>query len=92
MASGAKAVDARKGQFQSSERIKEQYEQGYMGRADGYEWVETEMVPIHTNGADQTGGAINGTMTEGTTTLTVDGFTTAPTAGSVFTIAKTFYA
>lgn len=86
-ASGAKAVDARKGQFQSSEKIKEQYEDGYMGRADGFEWVETELVPQHTNGTDQTGGAINdASVAEGSSAITVDGFSSAPTVGSVFTI------
>jgi hypothetical protein len=90
-ASGAKAVDARKGVFQSSEKIAEQYEMGYMGRADGFEWIETEMVPSHTNGADQTGGAINdASVAEGSTSITVDGFSTAVTVGSVFTIAGVF--
>ena len=37
-ASGAAATDARKGLFQSSEQIKEQYEMGMIGRADGFDW------------------------------------------------------
>ena len=84
--SGAKAVAARKGLFQSSEEIAKQYKNGYIGMADGFDWVETQLTPVHTNGADVTGIAINGTMTEGTTTLTVDGATAAPTVGSVFTL------
>lgn len=84
--SGAKAVDARKGLFNPNGPIGEQYKKGSIGTADGFDWYEGQMVPVHTNGAD-VAGLINGTITEGTSTLTVDGFTAAPTVGSVFTIA-----
>ena len=85
---GSAAVDVRKGLFQSSDRIKEQYEEGYMGRSDGFDWVETELVKTHANGSDVTGIAVNdAAVAEGASTLTIDGASAAVTVGSVFTIA-----
>lgn len=87
-ASGADAVDARKGLFQDSSKIAEQYREGMIGRADGFDWYETELVNVHTNGTDVTGAAINNASTaEGATSITVDGLSAAPTEGTVFTIA-----
>jgi hypothetical protein len=43
-------VDALKGLFQSSERIKEQYEEGYMGYAIGAAWAMDQNVAINTVG------------------------------------------
>ena len=71
-------VDALKGLFQSSERIREQYEEGYMGYAIGAAWAMDQNVAINTI------GTLNGT-----TALTVgaggqSGSTLAiATAGSV---------
>lgn len=85
--SGAAAVDARKGLFQDSSSIAEQYRNGMIGRADGFDWMETELVPTHTNGTDVVGAAINdASFTEGSSSLTVDGLSAAPTQGTVFTI------
>lgn len=44
-------VDALKGLFQSSERISEQYESGYMGQAIGGMWAMDQNVAINTVGA-----------------------------------------
>jgi hypothetical protein len=44
-------VDALKGLFQSSERIREQYEEGYMGYAIGAAWAMDQNVAINTVGA-----------------------------------------
>ena len=85
--SGAKAVDARKAYNNPAGKLDKQYTDGVILNADGFDWIETQMLPVHTNGSDVTGGAINGTMTEGTSALTVDGFSSAPAVGSVFTIA-----
>ena len=86
--SGAKAVDARKGLFQSAEDIKKQYREGYIGTADGFNWVESQMLPTHANGSDVTGIAINdASVSEGSSAITVDGASAAPTVGSTFTIA-----
>lgn len=90
-ASGALAVDARKGLFQSSEKIAEQYIEGMVGMSDGFKWYESELIHYHTNGSDVTGGAINNASTaEGASAIVVDGFSAAPAVGSVFTIAGVF--
>lgn len=89
-ASGAKAVDARKGLFQSSTEINKQYLEGMVGRADGFDWYENELINVHTNGNDVTGVAIDDTPAEGDSSLNMDGFTTTTgtiTKGTVFTIA-----
>ena len=90
-AAGAAAVDARKGLFQDSSSIAEQYKNGLIGRADGFDWYETELINTHTNGSDVTGAAINdAAVAEGASTITVDGLSSAPTEGTVFTIAGVF--
>jgi hypothetical protein len=89
--SGAAAVDARKGLFQSSTEINKQYLEGMVGRADGFDWYENELINVHTVGSDVTGIAINdAAVAEGASTITVDGASAAPTVGSVFTIAGVF--
>lgn len=87
-ASGAQAVDARKGLFQSSTEIDKQYKLGMVGRADGFDWYENELVNYHANSSDVTGVAINdAAVAEGAESITVDGASVAPTVGSKFTIA-----
>lgn len=85
-ASGASAVDARKGLFQDSTSISEQYSNGMIGRADGFDWYETELISTHTNGSDVTGAETNGTTDEGATSLAVTGLAAAPAQGTVFTL------
>jgi hypothetical protein len=66
----ATIVDALKGLFQSSTQIKEQYEEGMMGRGAGFDWYMDQNVVSHTvgawgsstplvDGAGQTGSTIN---------------------------------
>lgn len=89
----AAAIDARKGLFNNQNEIGKQYRDGVMGSADGFDWMKNELGYTHTNGtASVTAGLINGSMTEGTTTLTIDTLTGAATIkkGSVFTIANVF--
>ena len=86
--SGAKAVDARKAYNNPVGKLDKQYTDGVILNADGFDWMETQMLPVHTNGAD-VAGLVNDTVTEGSSTITVDGFTAAPTVGSVFTLAGT---
>lgn len=90
--SGADAVDARKGLFQSSTEIAKQYEQGYIGRSDGFDWMETELVSTHTNGSQGGTPLVNGSTSEGASTLAIDGVTASNTytKGTVFTIANVF--
>lgn len=91
-ASGAAAVDARKGLFNNQVSIGESYTNGMIAkRTDGFDWYESELVATHTNGSDVTGAAINNASTaEGASTLTVDGLSAAPSEGTVFTIAGVF--
>jgi hypothetical protein len=82
------AVDARKGLFQSSTEISKQYLEGMVGKADGFDWYENELINVHTNGSDVTGAAINdAAVAEGSSAITVDGLSAAPAVGTVFTIA-----
>jgi P22 coat protein - gene protein 5 len=89
---GRSAVNARKSLFQSSSEISSQYKMGYVGQADGYNWLENELVYTHTRGTAT--GAITVTTTvstEGATTISLTG-TGAQTLkkGDVFTIASVF--
>ena len=87
----AASVNELKGLFHSATEIAEQYREGKMGLAAGFTWYTNERVYRHANDADVVGVAVNnGTLAEGMTTLTVDGASTAPTAGSVFTVAATY--
>jgi len=44
------AVDARKALFHSASEVEKQYKQGMVGKADGFDWYETELLNLHTNG------------------------------------------
>lgn len=91
--SGAAAVDARKGLFQSSEEIAKQYKGGYVGMADSFNWMENELLYTHTNGNDVTGVAVNAAPAEGATSIVLNGLTANTgtiTKGSSFTIAGVF--
>jgi hypothetical protein len=92
-AANRSAVNARKGLFQSSTAIAEQYRNGYMGEADGFTFLRNNLLPIQTNGNDVTGVAVASavlTPATGATQLGVNGLTNTTgtvTAGQVFTIA-----
>jgi len=83
------AVNARKGLFQSAEDIKRQYKEGYIGTADGFSFMENQMLNTHTNGNDVSFEVSTTVSTEGQTTLVVEGLTTTTgtvTKGTTFTI------
>ena len=89
---GAEAVDGRKGLFQSSEQLKKQYEDGFIGRADGFDWFSNEMVPTHTLGND-VAFEVRTTSSEGDSSIVVEGLTTTTgtvTKGTVFTVAGVY--
>lgn len=91
--SGRSAINARKGLFQSSSEISKQYKMGYVGTADGFNWMENELLTVHTNGNDVTSVLVNGAPSAGATTLAVDGLTTTTGTvkkGQVFTIAGVY--
>lgn len=87
------AINARKGLFQSSEEIKEQYKSGYMGQADGFEYMSNSLLPTHTRGTQATTGATVTTTlsTQGIASVNITG-TSGGTlkVGDVFTIASVF--
>lgn len=90
----SKAVNARKGYFQSSSEIDKQYKSGVIGRADGFNWMESELLSEHTNGNDVSFEVKTTVSVEGQATLAVTGLTTTTGTvkkGTVFTI-DTVYA
>lgn len=83
------AVNARKGLFQSSEEIAKQYKTGYMGTADGFDFMGNQLLATHTNGNDVSFEVSTTVSTEGQSTLVVEGLTVTTgtvTKGTVFTI------
>jgi hypothetical protein len=88
------AVGARKGLFQSSSEIAKQYKMGYIGTADGFSWMQNELLPAITNGNDVTGVAVNTTLsTQGVSTVVFKGVDNPGGTfkkGQVFTIDGVF--
>lgn len=90
---GRSAVGARKGLFQSSDEISKQYKMGYIGKADGFNWLESELVQTHTNGNDVVFEVRTTVSTQGATSIVVEGLTTTTgtvTKGTVFTVAGVY--
>lgn len=75
--------------FQDAKSLSEQYKEGYMGRAAGFDWSENTLMPSHTRGGSNGAYLVNGATQTGAT-LTVDTGATAPSAGDVITIAGVF--
>jgi len=89
----AAVVNANRGLFQSSERIKEQYEEGIMGRMTGADWLIDQNVAAHTTGP--WGGAPQvGAAGQTGSSLAVTGFTAAAALrlnkGDVFSITGVY--
>lgn len=66
----ASMVDALKGLFQDSSKIAEQYDDGMIGRAFGFNWRMDQNVPVHTVGALGGSGISNGTNQTGASIVT----------------------
>lgn len=87
------AMNENKGLFVFSRK---EFDNGYMGDAGGFAWMENELLYRHTNGNDITGVAVEASVlapATGATTLGVDGLTnTTGTVkkGQVFTIDSVF--
>lgn len=79
-------VDSLKGLFQQSAQIGEQYTDGVMGLAGGFEWAENTFLTTFTPGARNQSYLTNGATQTGSS-LIVDVGTGAVAAGEVFTIA-----
>ena len=87
------AVNARKGFSQSSEELSKQYKEGYVGNADGFAYMENQLLNTHTNGTDVTFEVRTTVSVEGQATLVVEGLTTTTgtvTKGTAFTIDTVF--
>ena len=87
------AVNARKGLFQSSDEVSKQYKAGAMGIADGFTYLQNNLLPTHTNGNDVVFEVRTTVSTEGQSTLVVEGLTAntgTVTKGTVFTVATVY--
>lgn len=93
-AASAATVDGLKGLFQSSTEISRQYLEGQMGKTQGFDFYESDLIQVHTTGAFA--GTVlvdDASIAAGDTTIGMDAFTdAAPTVkkGDVFTIAGVF--
>lgn len=89
----ATVVYATKGLFQSSERIKEQYEKGRMGVALGWDWAMDQNCPSHKVGnIGTTAAAVNGAGQTGSELVT-DTWTAGATLkrGDIIQIAGVYH-
>lgn len=89
-----KALGARAGLFQSSSQIAQQYEDGEMGKGNGFTWLQNELLPSHTNGtANQYTISVTTTASEGASTIALTssgGSTENFTVGTRFTVAGVY--
>lgn len=86
------AVGARKGLFQSASEIASQYKMGAVGQADGFTWLENELLYTHTRGTATGSHTITTTVSvQGQSTVAITG-TGSQTlkAGDVFTVASVY--
>lgn len=86
------AVGARSGLFQDSSEIAKQYKMGYIGRSDGFNWLENELIYTQTNGTATGTITVTTTVsTEGQSTINLTGTGSQTlTVGEVFTIGSVF--
>lgn len=78
-------VDALKGLFNAQKQLATQYEEGEMGRAAGFDWNSSTVMPIQLRGAGA-GYLINGANQTGSSII-VDTGTGAINVGEIITIA-----
>lgn len=100
-ASMVEFLDATKGLFAAQSNLNEQFREGMMGRTGGFDVGENTLLPAHTTGSlagsPLTNGTTLGTSTTGnawvsTTTLNIDGATSATTvkAGDIITLSGVY--
>lgn len=88
-----KAVVDRADLQHAGKEISDQYKTGLMGLADGFTYLRNNHLPTHTNGNDVTGLAVDATVSEGASSVNIDGFTANTgtiTKGTVITFAGVF--
>lgn len=78
--------------FNSQQRVGDQYEDGIMVRASGFDWFETTNMPSQEYGTSAIPGAylINGTVTDGSTSIPIDTGTGTLVAGQHVTFEGVF--
>ena len=79
--------------FHQDEQIKKAFLDNYIGSAAGFNWFESTMLPVHTNGSrdDTTPVCDTSTgITSGTATITTTGADGTMAVGDVFTIADVY--
>jgi hypothetical protein len=81
--------NAQSGLFHAGDAIASNYKDGALSASNGFSFLETPDITSHTNGSDVTGCAVDGASQSGAT-LTVDGLSSAPTQGTIFTIADVY--
>lgn len=90
-ATNTATVDARKGLFQKSDLIAEQYKQGYIGEGEGFQYMRSNLTPTLTTGTATGAITVTTTALTGATTIALTGTGSQTlTAGQVFTIAGFF--
>ena len=83
-------VDSLKGLFQSSQKIKTQYEEGVIGQTAGFEFAENTLLPSFTFGARNAAYQTNSAVAQQGSSLIVDTGANAVVQGDVFTIGGVF--
>ena len=87
-------IDQLKGLFNSQRELARQYEDGLMGRAAGFDWYETSIMPAQALGTATFGTAagylVNGVPASGSTSIAVDGGTGTIRAGQHITFANVY--
>lgn len=87
------ASNARKGLFNNQAELAKTYKNGTIGAADGFTYLENNLLPLHTNGNDVVFEVRTTVSTQGATSLVVEALTTTTgtvKAGTVFTVAGVF--
>jgi len=87
------AITQRASLFNGTSEIAKQYKSGVMGQADGFTYMQNNLLARKTLGNDVTGVAVDDTVAEGASTIHFDGVTTGTgtvTAGSIITIAGVY--
>ena len=78
--------------FHKASEIERGFSDGYIGRAGGFNFYESNMVPSHTNGSrdDTTPVSDTSTWANGDTTITTTGADGTMAVGDVFTVAGVY--
>lgn len=85
-------VDGLKSLFQSADEIANQYKRGLMGMAGGFQFVQSQSLPTHTNGtrAQAANPAVDGNQTGSSLLLKSVGNAVSIKRGDQFTIAGVY--